>query len=289
LKTDLFLESVEDAFIDIQTNDWGWKEGSTDVPVILPTDFINLYNFTYAPARGLPQISKNTAELFSFKIILGKGFNPTIYTGKIAGFSNRITSMIVPISFMKYANEKFAEAGNRDQNYYRLIVEVKPQKLNQFQQFIRGKGYETNEELLKSGKFSSLLHAILSIVFILGIIMIINAFFGFLLYLQLVITRSKYELETLLRIGYPHHRLVRWYANGVGLMLMLIGTMAFAGLYFIQHTMSAFVSEYGFEFPAGLNIWVLISGLLIVSLLFIIFRISLRKQIYSLSLPGKIS
>ncbi|MBU3714419.1 MAG: hypothetical protein FGM46_05665, partial [Ferruginibacter sp.] len=96
LKTDLFMESVDDGFIDVKSEDWKWDLGNDVIPVILPTDFINLYNFTYAPARGLPQLSKSTVSLFSFKIILGEGTSQKILKGKIIGFSNRINSMVVP-------------------------------------------------------------------------------------------------------------------------------------------------------------------------------------------------
>ena len=109
LKTDLFLESVDDSFIDVKDEDWKWEEGDNAVPVILPTDFINLYNFTYAPARGLPQISKSTVKLFGFNIIIGRDPETANFKGKIIGFSNRISSMLVPNAFMNYANKRFSD------------------------------------------------------------------------------------------------------------------------------------------------------------------------------------
>lgn len=285
LKTDLFMESVEDGFIDVQTNDWGWSPSTTTVPVILPTDFINLYNFTYAPARGLPQISRATAELFSFKIILSDAAGPVTYTGKIAGFSNRITSMIVPSSFMQYANTRFAAPQGSGSATYRLIAEVRPKQMAAFQDFLKEKGYETNEELLRSAKFSGLLQAILSIVFLLGAVMIVNAFVGFILYLQLTIARSKYELETLLRLGYRHRSLTRWYANGIGGILILVGGTAFGALIYVQREMQQFLDTMGFTVSSSIDGFSWLTGGGLMAVLYALFLISVRRQIYSLALP----
>ncbi|MBU3713400.1 MAG: FtsX-like permease family protein, partial [Ferruginibacter sp.] len=194
-------------------------------------------------------------------------------------------SMVVPGSFMKYANANFTSRPSEAIDYYRLIVEVKPQKLVQFQEYINSMGYETNEELLKSGKFASLLQAILAVVLLLGIIMIVNAFFGFLLYLQLIISRSKYELETLLRLGYRHKKLIQWYTNSIGFILFVVAAVALFILFVLQGQVSGFVSTYGFEFPATISNVVVLTGTGLIILLYLIFYVSVRKQIYRLSLP----
>ena len=45
--SEMFFESVEDQFIDQTPEDWNWKAGDETVPLILPTDFLNLYNFNF--------------------------------------------------------------------------------------------------------------------------------------------------------------------------------------------------------------------------------------------------
>jgi len=285
LKTDLFLESIENSFIDVKSEDWKWNIDDEVVPVILPADFINLYNFTYAPARNLPQISKSTIQMFGFKIIIGNENNETTFKGKIIGFSNRITSMIVPLSFMNYANEKYKNETLSNQDYYRLIVKINPSKLSDFNKFLNEKGFETNNELLKSAKLSSVLQITLTFVFLIGMLMILNAFSGFLLYLQLTITKSKYELETLLRLGYPHRKLVNWYATGVLILLLSIFTISFSFLKYIQIKVIDFMTEYGFEVSSDINNSVIYIGVFVVLILFVLFYLSIIRQIYKLSLP----
>lgn len=287
LQTDLFLESVDDAFIDVKDEDWKWEEGDDAVPVILPTDFINLYNFTYAPARGLPQISKSTIKLFGFNIIVGSGSDKTNFKGKIIGFSNRISSMLVPNAFMNYANKRFSDKNSDDISAYRLIVEVEPSKLSDFEQFIKEKNFETNQEILRSGKMATLLYAVLYIIFFLGIIMIFNSLSGFILYLRLIITKSKYELENLLRLGYGHQRLTKWYANSIGVLLVVILTFSIISLWYIQKKTSIFMTKYGFSIPQQTDNIVFISALGLISFLYLIFYISIKSQINRMALPTK--
>lgn len=285
LRTDLFLESLENSFIDVKSEDWKWNIEDEVVPVILPADFINLYNFTYAPARNLPQISKSTIQMFGFKIIIGDSYNSKVYSGKIIGFSNRITSMIVPSSFMNYANEKYKNGNLVDEDYYRLIVKINPSKLSDFNKYLNENGLETNNELLKSAKLSSILLATLTFVFFIGILMVINAFSGFILYLQLTIIKSKYELETLLRLGYPHQKLINWYSTVIFTLLSTIASMCFFVLMYSQKKVAEFLSEFGFEVNETIHNIVIYTGILIMLGLFAIFFISIIKQIHKLSLP----
>ena len=54
MRTYLFFESVPDRFLDVRSDEWGFEEGSEFVPIILPRNYLNLYNFGFASTRGLP-------------------------------------------------------------------------------------------------------------------------------------------------------------------------------------------------------------------------------------------
>jgi len=286
LRTDIFLESVADDFIDISPEDWQWEEGMESVPVIIPADFIHLYNFTYAPARGLPQISKKTAQLFNFKIQVRTPGGSIPYTGRIAGFSDRISSMLVPKSFMDFANTSYGMPSNRKDPVYRIIAEIDPIQFSSFQQFMVEKNYETNEELLKSARFAGLLQVILLVVAVLGIVMIGTAFSAMLLYLKLVVYRSRYELETLLMTGASHARIIRWYSAGILTILSVFFLADWGILLIIKQILASRLERYGFVWPAGIEPVVLVTGAAIVLLLFSMAWLSLRRQILSLALPS---
>jgi hypothetical protein len=54
--TDLFLESIDNDFIDTVPPSFTWQPGQPTVPIIFSSDFLEMYN-VFAPAQGLPQVS----------------------------------------------------------------------------------------------------------------------------------------------------------------------------------------------------------------------------------------
>ena len=281
MRTELFLESVGDDFLDVKPEDWKWNEGDEMIPMIVPTDFINLYNFNFAPGRGLPQLSKATIQMAVFDIDIRGAKGAAHFQGRIAGFSNRITSVLVPKSFMDYANSHYGNVQSSPESY-RIIVEAKQNELPSIQKHFESEGYETNQELLKNGKFGSLLQAILGIVAVLGIMVMFVSVSAFLLYVQLAITRSKYETETLLRQGYPHSKIISWYGKQLAFIMLIIGVLTTTLLFFVKNYTNQYIETFGFEAPENLNHFVLLGGLGLVSLLWLVQYFAVRKQIYKL-------
>jgi len=290
LKTDLFLESVEDDFIDTELDKWNWNENSNEIPIILPSDFINLYNFTYAPARGLPQLSKSTVKFFGFAINMRGNNDEAVFKANIIGFSDRITSMIVPMRFMQYANSRFGGGTKDNKNsVYRIITEVKPEKLSDFHKYLLDNNYETNQELLRNGKFVSLMYLMISVIFIIGLIIIFNAFTGFILYFNLLIYRSKEDIDSLLRLGYSHNKLVNKYLSNISSILFIIIILAIGGIAWSQYLISDLLFRYSFEIPGSIHIYPIVTMLAITFILISIFYIQIRKEIFKIALPKKIS
>jgi len=284
-RTELFMESVGDDFLDVKPDDWNWELGNEMIPMILPTDFINLYNFNFAPGRGLPQLSKSTIQLAVFDIDVRGAKGTAHFTGKIVGFSNRISSVLVPKSFMNYANSHYGN-NQAEPESYRIIVEAKQQELPKIQQYFKDEGYETNEELLKNGKFGSLLQAILGILAALGIVVMFVSVSSFILYVQLAISRSKYEIETLLRQGYPHKKIVQWYSKQLALIFAIIAMVNVTLVWGVKNITNKYLENFGFEAPALLNVFVIGGGFLLIAMLWIFQTLNVRSQIYSLALPN---
>ncbi len=288
LRTELFLESVDDEFIDIELNKWKWDSSTNEIPVILPTDFINLYNFTYAPSRGLPQISKNTVKLFGFSITIRGNNTQNTFKGNIIGFSDRISSMLVPKRFMDYANNKYGLAAlNADNSTYRIITAVKPNELSNFQAFLMENNYETNQELLKNGKFVGLMYLFISVIFIIGLIITVNAFTGFILYFHLLIYRSRNEIDSLLRLGYMHSKLVLNYLFRIVLIILPLVVIALGGLIYSQKFLSNLLFKYNFEIPTNIHLLSVLAMLAVTAILIIVFFIQIRTEIFKIALPRK--
>lgn len=48
LSTALFFESVPDDFVDTDLKDWNFEAGQEEIPIIIPRNYLNLYNFGFA-------------------------------------------------------------------------------------------------------------------------------------------------------------------------------------------------------------------------------------------------
>ena len=73
----------------------------------LPRNYLNLYNFGFAQSRSLPQLSEGVMGMVNLDIrITGVGRTEN-FKGKIVGFSNRLNTILVPETFMTWANNEF--------------------------------------------------------------------------------------------------------------------------------------------------------------------------------------
>ena len=73
LYTDLFFESIPDKYLDIKASEWKWDPSLNFIPIIIPENYLNLYNFGFAESQGLPVLSKipfhNLNLIFKFLVI----------------------------------------------------------------------------------------------------------------------------------------------------------------------------------------------------------------------------
>jgi len=197
--TDLFLESIENDFIDTVPSNFTWQPGQLEVPIIFSSDFLEIYN-VFAPAQDLPQLSDKTVS--SVNIIL-ECYGPNglqNFRGNIVALSDRINSVLVPKSFMDWANQNFG--GVSKVNPARIYIKTKDANNPKLLSYMQDKGYRLNKDKTKFGRIKKVLQNIVSGLGVFGILVIILALMLFSFYLQLMIARSRDNLQLLLTIGY---------------------------------------------------------------------------------------
>lgn len=232
--TDLFFEAIPDEFIDVKSEEWQWNPEKGTIPVIIPQDYLNLYNFGFAPSQGLPQIPKGVISMIDFKLRLqGKGRgNYDDYQGRIVGFSNRVNSILVPLDFLEWANQKYGYFKKNDPSQV-ILVSKNPTDPTIIR-FIEERGYDTIREKLKSSRMNIILKFIISFLVIVAAIIIGLAFLVFLLSLQLMISRSSEKIRRLNKLGFHYREISRPYillllllmAGITGLSLLLTSLLA---------------------------------------------------------------
>jgi hypothetical protein len=199
-ETEMFLEAADDKYIDTKPSDWQWQPGNQDVPVIISSDFLNLYNYGFALSQGLPQLSESSIKSVAFELKIGRGLQTISYRAHVAGFSDRISSVLVPQSFIKYGNELFAPGSIIEPS--RLIVKAKDPSDSKFINYLKEKGYTTNNELLKWNKLRSVVEIVASSTGVLALVIMSISILVLILFIELTIAKAASSLSLLLAIGY---------------------------------------------------------------------------------------
>lgn len=208
--TELFFESVPDKFIDVDSRSWQFDENSDEVPVIVSKDYLALYNFGFAPAQGLPQISEAMIGMVPLQFVFSGNGETYRMRGRIVGFSNRINSILVPQSFMDWSNSMFSE--NKESHLSsRLVVEVNTPGDTRIDEYMQRCGYEVSGDKMNSSKATYFLTVIIGIVVVVGIIISALSFFVLMLSIYLLLQKNEKKIHTLMLIGYSPQEVARPY------------------------------------------------------------------------------
>ena len=200
MSTQMFFESIPDNFIYVEKDNWTFYPDSNEIPIIFPRDYLNLYNFGFAKSRNLPQLTENLIKMISLDITVSGNGQKDNFKGKLVGFSNRLNTILVPESFMRWANEKYASDKKSDPS--RLILEVNNPADERIAQYIQKKGYETEKDKLDAGKTIWFLKIIVCIVLAIGLVISMLSFYILILSVFLLLQKNTTKLENLLLIGY---------------------------------------------------------------------------------------
>ncbi len=205
MSTAMFFESVPDAYVDANLDGWDFDAAESPViPIIIPRNYLNLYNFGFAQSRSLPQLSEGVLGMVNLDIRLTGNGRTELFKGRIAGFSDRLNTILVPETFMRWANAEFAP--NAEAKPSRLIVEVDNPADERIARFFSDKGYETEDDKLDAGKTTWFLKVIVGIVLTVGLVISALSFYILMLSIYLLLQKNTTKLENLLLIGYSPTR-----------------------------------------------------------------------------------
>jgi hypothetical protein len=198
--TDMFLETLDNNFIDTVPPNFNWQEGQDYIPIVFSSDFLEIYN-VFAPGYGLPQLSESTAsQVMVYITCYGQNGVQQTFRGSIVALSDRVNSIIVPKNFLDWANNKFGNV--TDVKASRLYIKTKDANNPDFLSYLQQKNYKVNKDKTKFGRVKQVLQGIFSGLGIFGLLVVILALMLFSFYLQLMIARSKDNLQLLLMLGY---------------------------------------------------------------------------------------
>lgn len=218
--TEMFFESVPQQFVDVNSEEWRFSPIDDSVPIILPKNYLDLYNFGFAESRSMPKITEGMIGMVNLDIVIwGKGHQKQL-KGRIVGFSNRLNTILVPETFMNWANENYGNTQNA--NPSRLIVEIDNVADPQIAQFFKDKGYEIEGDNAAASRMASILITIVIIVVSVGSVICVLSFFILILSIYLLLEKNMEKLKKLRLLGYAKSVVIRPYEILVVVMNAII-------------------------------------------------------------------
>jgi hypothetical protein len=225
--SDVFLQTVNTKFLDVPSKQWKWKEGDDFVPIVMPRDFLVMLN-TFMSSSGIPQVSEDLAKEIQFKLRISNDKNKEFVVAKIVGFTNEIPSLLVPESFMSYANKRFSTG--KVGKITNVMISSKEGEFGRMEQFLTDRGLESRKSQVVIGKLKSVISTLFIVLLVISITAVLISGLVLIQYLQLMVYSNKYEIRTLLRIGYQPQKLIQsftfYFANTFG-MILTISTLFF--------------------------------------------------------------
>jgi len=249
--TELFFESAPDRFLDTVPEGWEWREGDRTIPLIVSRDFLDLYNFGFAVAYRLPQLTPHTVQSLRLSIEIGGGRESGLFQARIAGFSERFNSILVPESFLAWANGRFAAAA--DDGPARLVLRVDRPEHRGLAAFLEEKGYETNREKLKNSRLWNLLVILAGVGGAGGTLITILALLVTGLSFQLSMTRRDREIRLLVHLGIRPASIMNFFILRASILIAGGAGCGLIGASLASARLADLLGRYGFTVPSGLS------------------------------------
>ena len=238
--TIMFFEAVPDEFIDVDLSKWyvdidkiianrnAVNSGIVAqediapvvIPIIVPRNYLNLYNFGLSRSQDLPQITDELMQSLEIEVnISGEARDIDVngysvrrkddYAGYIVGFSDRLNTILVPQDFIEWANGYYGDAamtqtadGEAANGPSRLILEVANPSDPAFIDFLEEKNYISEDQPSESGKAMVILERSVTVVVAIGALFCILSIIILTLSIYLLLQKNIDKLENLVLIGH---------------------------------------------------------------------------------------
>ena len=274
--TDLFLESIDNNYIDTVPPSFTWQPGQITVPIIFSSDFLEMYN-VFAPAQGLPQLSAKTISSINIILECSGPYGSQNFKGNIVALSDRINSLLVPKTFMNWSNMYFMK--DTAVHASRVYIKTKDANDPKLISYLDQQDYHLNKDKVKFSRIKSILQNIVSALGVFGILVIVLALMLFSFYLQLMIAKSKDNLRLLLILGYSP----KWLANSVAktwlpvYLSIIVSALVLTEILHLLFIQLSFVQAANLSYYLNWSVW-LTAILLFALTIFINLRL-VKKEL----------
>lgn len=208
--SDVFLQTVNTKFLDVPAENWTWIQGDTIVPIVMPRDFLVMLN-TFMSASGIPQVSEDLAKDIKFKFRISNDSKKDFISARIVGFTNEIPSLLVPESYMNYANQKYSTS--KENKITNVMISSKEGEFGKMEKFLQERGLESRKSQIVIGKLKSIVSTLFVVLLVISVVTVAVSGLVLIQYMQILIANNQYHIKTLLRLGYNPNKIVQLFTR----------------------------------------------------------------------------
>lgn len=265
-KSNIFLQSVENEFIDISSTQFGWSDSSDYVPVVMPNNFLIMLN-TFLSASAMPQLSESLISNVKMNLIVGPRSDRAIIPARIVGFTDTFSAILVPSTFLKMANLKYANTQNQFQS--QLVVKAADKMLGLLESHLKDKGYESGEGQLFISRLKSALSVVLVLVICLALLTLLLSFIIMIQYLLSLLSNLSFEIRVMLRLGHSIYVLKNKFLRFFAFIFTIVSTVSIVSFYFMSSAIENKLISSGILINKTISVWSVVS-LFVVFIIFIL-------------------
>ncbi len=282
--TDMFFESVPDAFVDADLAQWHYAEGDAEIPIILPRSYLAIYNFGFAESQSLPKLSEGLVSMIQMDLRLRGAAAEQTLKGRVVGFSNRLNTILVPEAFMAWSNATFAPEGEAAPT--RVIIEVTTPTDDAIPAYFQEHGLESDGDQLDTGRATFLLKMVAGGVMAVGLLISLLAFYILMLSIYLLVQKNAVKLQNLLLIGYTPARVSLPYqlltlGMNAGVLLLAVAVLLYLRGYYLDLLWQMFP-----QMSEGRLMPTLVLGIALFALVSIVNIAAIRHKINNINRPA---
>ncbi len=277
---DMFFQAIPDRFMDIDV-DWSWKDTSDYIPIVLPRDFIMLINYGFAQSQGMNQISEELLMAARLTIHINGNGKRVKMIGQVVGFSHKISSILVPESFLEYANGIYSN-GNFI-NPTRIFITTKDDSYGELEELMDEMNLDISQGEIDIAKIKTIITVVIGIFGVAALLIMLLSLMAFVQYSQLMLNKVSYEIRTLLRIGYSVKSITRTFTTQ---MILVFGVITISSVIIMTLVNVFLVNRWLDENGIHLEKSGIMPSIILAVACFILFILSnflnVRKSIFNL-------
>lgn len=216
MSTDIFLEAVPDEFVlgnyrpvDGVSCRWSATLSSDTIPVIIPRNYLNLYNFGYAASNGMPQIGDDLIGYLPLQLVVMTPKGRVVYTAVLCGLTDKFNTILVPWDFLNEANDAYAKGTSSEPSRLMLTTDASEFDEDTFE-FLAQKGYAVEGDVTQV-KLQNFIYTLLYIIIGIGAVFSTLAFVLLVISILLLIEKNKEKIRNLYSLGYSIKEISRLY------------------------------------------------------------------------------